>query len=191
MINKRAVFICGSGGSGKSTIAKTYFSDYTIIDIDIIYESLLIESGLGLEIKQFNLEEQKISFELFEKSKVLNTIKLTESIAKGDNIVIDAIGRELDVILYQRELLEKSGYSTYMIMVYADLDICINRVENRLRRYHESLTIDSWYKSYSNISAFKREFGNRFILISNDEPVDWKSKFQIFINKHNTNKTII
>ncbi len=37
MKNKKAIFICGSGGSGKSTFSKKYFSEYTLIDVDIIY----------------------------------------------------------------------------------------------------------------------------------------------------------
>ena len=69
MKDKKAIFICGSGGSGKSTFSSTYFPNYTIIDVDIIYESLLIENGLGLQIKNFNEEERKLATELFEKSK--------------------------------------------------------------------------------------------------------------------------
>lgn len=191
MINKKAIFICGSGGSGKSTICDTYFSEYIRIDVDLIYEQLLLQSGLGLDIKKFNQEQRMVSESLFEKAKNLNNVKFNEVVLSGKNIIIDGIGRELDGILYQRSLLERAGYNTFMIMVYADLSICIDRVKNRKRSYHTSLTIDSWYKSYSNIVSFKKEFGNRFMLIHNDEQNDWKSKFQIFINKESKNKAII
>lgn len=191
MVNKKAIFLCGSGGSGKSTICQKYFSDYVSVDVDIIYEQLLIESNLGLDIKKFNPEQIKVSNSLFEKAKELNNIKFIDVLSSGENIIIDSIGRDLDGILYQRNILEKSGYSTFMIMVYADLDICINRVENRTRSYHKSLTIDSWYKVYSNIVPFKKEFGNRFMLVYNDEPIDWKSKFEIFINNESRKNTII
>lgn len=191
MVNKKAIFLCGSGGSGKSTICQKYFSDYVSVDVDIIYEQLLIESNLGLDIKKFNPEQIKVSDSLFEKAKELNNIKFIDVLSGGENIIIDSIGRDLDGILYQRNILEKSGYSTFMIMVYTDLDICINRVENRTRSYHKSLTIDSWYKVYSNIVPFKKEFGNRFMLVYNDEPIDWKSKFEIFINNESRKNTII
>lgn len=191
MINKKAIFICGSGGSGKSTICDTYFSEYIRIDVDLIYEQLLLQSGLGLDIKKFNQEQRMVSESLFEKAKNLNNVKFNEVVLSGKNIIIDGIGRELDGILYQRSLLERAGYNTFMIMVYADLSICIDRVKNRKRSYHTSLTIDSWYKSYSNIVSFKKEFGNRFMLIHNDEQNDWKSKFKIFINKESKNKAII
>lgn len=190
MKNKIAIFICGSGGSGKSTFSKKYFSDYTIIDVDIIYEDLLIAAGLGLNIKNFNKEQTEQAAELFEKSKSLNDKKFNETIETGQNMIIDSIGRDYEIIMFQRNHLEKMGYTTYMIMMYAELEECVNRVESRERTYHKNITIDSWYLSYSNISIYKREFGKRFLLVFNDD-TNWKSKFQIFIDNDINKKTIV
>jgi predicted kinase len=192
MINKKAVFICGSGGSGKSTFSKKYFGDYTIIDMDIIYESLLIKNGLGLKIKDFSKDEREIASVLFEESKVLNDKRFMESISKGEDIVIDSIGRDFDVILEQRNYLEKNGYTTYMIMMYVELDECLKRVESRERVYTKNITIDSWYLSYSNLTLYKKEFGDRFMLAYNQhDTVDWKNKFEIFINKDRIKNIIL
>jgi hypothetical protein len=75
-------------------------------------------------------------------------------------------------------------------MIYAELEECINRVENRSRVYSKNITIDSWYLAYSNIGVYKKEFKDKFMLIQLDN-IDWKNKFQIFINKYRDNKTII
>ena len=48
MASKRAVFVCGSGGSGKTTFVNKYFSNFIQINLDIIYERLLIENGFEL-----------------------------------------------------------------------------------------------------------------------------------------------
>lgn len=191
MINKRAIFLCGSGGSGKSTIYQNYFSDYVVVDVDILYEKLLNEYGLGLDIKNFNFEQIELSNSLFEKAKQLNNEKFNEYVSENKNIVVDGVGRDVEVILNQRNLLEKCGYTTYMIMVYADIDVCIERVENRNRSYSKRIVIDSWHESYRNISEYKEQFKDRFLLVHNDEINDWKSKFQIFINKQSKNKAII
>ncbi len=192
MKNKKAVFICGSGGSGKSTFSKKYFGDYTIIDMDIIYESLLIQNKLGLKIKDFNKDEREIASILFEESKVLNDGRFIKSVSNGENIVIDSIGRDFDVILEQRNYLEKNGYTTYMIMMYVELDECLKRVESRERVYSKNITIDSWYLSYGNLSLYKKEFGDRFMLAYNQyDGFDWKNKFKIFINKDRIKNIIL
>jgi predicted kinase len=190
MKHKKGVFICGSGGSGKSTIAKTHLPEFTIIDVDLIYEKLLITHNLGLNIKNFSKEENELAITLFEKSKGLNDQKFDKSVELGENIVIDSIGRDFEVILHQRNFLEKMGYETYMIMVYAELQTCIDRVEGRNRVYNKNITIDSWYLSYGNISEFKKEFNDRFLLIYNED-INRKEKIDVFINEYNNKKDII
>jgi len=168
MNNKIAVFICGSGGSGKSTFVKTHFTEYVHIDLDIIYEELLLLNKLGLKIKDFNESQLQLASELFETAKVLNNEKLKNTIIAGNNLVIDGIGRDSNIILNQRKYLENYGYDTFMILLYADLDTCINRVETRERVYKQKITEDSWYLSYNNIGTYKKEFGTKFKFIYND-----------------------
>ena len=168
MKNKIAVFVCGSGGSGKSTFVKTYFTEYVHIDVDIIYEELLLLNKLGLKIKDFNEAHSQLASELFETAKELNNEKLKNTVITGNNLVIDGIGRDSNIILNQKKHLENCGYDTFMIMLYADLDTCIGRVETRERVYNQKITEDSWYLSYNNIGTYKKEFGTKFKLICTD-----------------------
>ena len=168
MKNKIAVFICGSGGSGKSTFVKTHFTEYVHIDLDIIYEELLLSNKLGLKIKDFNESQSQLASELFETAKELNNKKLKKVVNIGNNLVIDGIGRDSNIILNQRKYLENYGYDTFMILLYAELDTCISRVENRERVYNQKITEDSWYLCYNNIGTYKKEFGIKFKFIYND-----------------------
>jgi len=169
MKNKIAIFVCGSGGSGKSTFVKTHFTEYIHIDMDIIYEELLLLNNLGLKIKDFNESQSQLALELFETAKELNNEKLKNTIIAGNNLVIDGVGRDSNIILNQRKHLENLGYTTHMIMLYVDLDTCVNRIESRERVYNQSITKDSWYLSYNNIGTYKKEFGDRFTLIYNNK----------------------
>lgn len=190
MKNKIAIFICGSGGSGKSTFAKTHFPMYTHIDVDIIYEKLLLEYGLGLKIKNFNKSEIEVANKLFEESKIINNSKLKNAISNGDDIIIDGIGRDSDIILNQRMYLENYGYNTFMIMMYADLDICISRVESRERVYNQNITEDSWYLAYNNIGTYKREFGSKFKFIYNNI-IDNNINLDDFLQNYKTIKRLL
>jgi predicted kinase len=181
MKNNIAIFICGSGGSGKSTFVKNNLKEYAHIDVDIIYEELLVSNGLGLNIKNFSEAENELASKLFEKSKELNNLKLKANVQSGNNLVIDGIGRYSDVILSQKLYLENYGYQTYMIMLYVDLNICIDRIENRERVYNQNLTKDSWYLSYNNIGTYKKEFGDKFAFIYNNNSF----KLDNFLNSSN------
>jgi dephospho-CoA kinase len=165
MKNKIAIFVCGSGGSGKSTFIKNNLNTFVHIDVDIIYERLLIESGLGLKIIDFDVDKTKYAYSLFEKAKIENDELFYNSISNSKNIVIDGIGRDSNIILNQRKYLENYGYDTFMIIIYADLEICIKRVEQRDRVYKQTITEDSWYLSYNNIGTYKKEFSNKFKFI--------------------------
>ena len=118
MKNKIAIFVCGSGGSGKSTFIKNYLNTFIHIDVDIIYERLLIENGLGLKIIDFDLVKTKHSYSLFEQAKIENDELFYNSVFNSKNIVIDGIGRDSNIILNQRKYLENFGYNTFMIMLY-------------------------------------------------------------------------
>jgi predicted kinase len=190
MKDKKAIFVCGSGGSGKSTFVKNNLSDFTNINVDIIYEELLIDSGLGLKIINFNDEQSIIADNLFEEAKALNNKKLTEAILKKENIVIDGIGRDANIILYQRNHLTYCGYDTFMIMLYADLDTCVSRVENRERVYKQKITEDSWYLSYNNIGTYKKEFGTKFKFIYTDI-IDISVNLNDFLYHQNSIKKIL
>jgi predicted kinase len=182
--------VCGSGGSGKSTFVRTNLNGFVHIDVDIIYEELLISNKLGLKIKDFNEYESKQSAELFEKAKELNDFKLKEALISNQNIAIDGIGRNSDIILLQRKHLELAGYTTYMVMLYNDLNICINRIESRDRVYKKNITEDSWYLAYNNIGTYMKEFGDNFLFIYK-ENTDYKTKLNTFLKNSKITKTIL
>jgi len=130
--------------------------------MDIIYEELLLLNNLGLKIKDFNESQSQLALELFETAKELNNEKLKNTIIAGNNLVIDGVGRDSNIILNQRKHLENLGYTTHMVMLYVDLEVCIDRVERRERVYNQSIIKDSWYRSYNNIGTYKKEFDDKF-----------------------------
>ncbi len=193
MRRKKAFFVCGSGGSGKTTFVKERLSDYHNVNVDSVYEELLLKNGLGLKIRDFNEEQKKVAAVLFEDAKQITTEILFTGVKEEKNIVIDTIGRDSNLILNQRIFLENNGYTTFMVMLYSSLETCIERVEQRERVYGQNLTVDSWYLSYGNITTYKREFNDRFVLIFTENNDTLNNKIDDFImgitpNKNEKNK---
>ncbi len=187
MGNKLAVFVCGSGGSGKTSFVNQHFGSFKQVNVDIPYEELLNNSGLGLKINEFDTDQLNKAAKFFEEAKDMSYSTLINSMELGEDIVIDSIGRYSDYVFQQRRQLALSGYHTIMFMLYAPLELCIERVKNRNRVYDESITIDSWYLSYGNIVNFKREFSDDFHLVFNGENVDWGQKIPNLIEKKKLN----
>jgi len=186
MKTNKAIFVCGSGGVGKSTFIKKNLKNYKHIDVDIFYEELLKDNGLGLKIKKFSNEEISLANRLFETAGEKNHKFLLNCVEQKIDIVIESIGRSVDVILEQRNYLEKNGYTTYMIMLYAELELCIVRVRNRERSYSDTITTNSWHECYKNISNYKMEFKDKFILL-NENNIDYYQ----FITDNLSGKTLL
>ena len=189
MKNKIAIFVCGSGGSGKTTFCNKYFNNFAQINVDIFYERLLIESGLGLKIKDFNEYQLVDAAKLFELAKIENDTLFYKCVANSENIVIDGIGRDSNIILYQRNYLHKMGYDTFMIMLYESLEKCLERISVRDRVYNENITIDSWYLAYGNMDTFKNEFKDNFAMITNTDT--FEMDINSFLNKSNFTKSLL
>lgn len=183
MSNKLAVFVCGSGGSGKTTFVNRHFPAFNQVNVDIPYEELLLSSGLGLRIDTFDSNDLRKALEFFEIAKDISYKTFLESIERGEDIVIDSVGRYSDYVFQQRKQLELSGYNTIMFMLYAPLDVCIERVNARDRVYDKYITEESWYLSYGNIAGFKKEFLDDFYLIFNGENTVWEQKIQQLVEK--------
>jgi dephospho-CoA kinase len=186
MGNKKAIFVCGSGGSGKTTFVLEKLSHFHNVNVDTEYEKLLLENGLTLKIKNFTQEEKELSKRLFEEAKQITTQNLLFGVKNELNIVIDTIGRDSNLILNQRIYLESNGYDVFMIMLYASMETCLNRTENRERVYEKNLTIDSWYLSYGNLTDFSREFNEKFVLIFTENEGILNEKITDFIDGRGT-----
>ena len=160
MKNKKAIFVCGSGGSGKSTFCSEYLKNYTIVDVDIIYEELLLKNGLGLTIKDFNEETLKKAYSLFEEAKILNNLKFKNAINNNENIVIDGIGRDASIILNQRKMLKNFTISDKLLFVAALLSLLYSESLYFQNQVYEAIFIGIWVPSILAFGIYLKIINN-------------------------------
>jgi len=156
----KAIFMAGSPGSGKSTVAQSLVkhTGLRFIDVDK-FEDIYRKAGKEIDYKRF--------YHLTQKQQ-------TNYIDGRLGLLIDGSARHLGRIIKQKEELEKIGYSTAMIFVNTDLETAQDRVSRRFevtgRQVPTELVKSRWHEVQSNLGLLQSHFGNNFIIVDNNQP---------------------
>ena len=174
---KKAVFLLGGPGSGKSTVAKKLFSHTGMrsVNIDSFYEmftkKLNLAGGYNQEVYKLANEKNMKRLELF----------LQENLG----VVIDGTGRNLEKVKSLYTKLQKLGYDIAAVFVNTDLETALSRNETRPRKVDPELVKKMHKESTSNLGEFQRVFKDKMLIIdnSNELQLDYAfNKITKFIN---------
>lgn len=164
----KAFFLAGGPGSGKSFVTRNVFtgSGLKIVNSDIIFESSLKKAGLSLSMPD---EEQYFRDILRTRAKATTENQLDLYIKGRLGLVIDATGRDFNIIQSQAGLLKQIGYDCYMVFVNTSLEVALERNFKRERVVPEYITKQSWQGVQNNIGKFQNYFGmENFIVVDNN-----------------------
>ena len=165
----KAFFLAGGPGSGKSYVTRAVFvgSGLKIVNSDTIFEKSLRDVGLSLSMPD---EEEYFRNMLRDKAKAKSTGQLDLYVKGRLGLVIDATGRDYNIIHNQASILKQLGYDCYMIFVNTSLDVALERNKKRERVVPEYITRKSWDTVQSNIGKFQNFFGlSNFIVVDNNK----------------------
>jgi adenylate kinase family enzyme len=182
---RKAFFLIGSPGSGKTFVRKKIFP-YGVkpVDIDIIFEHLVKIKKNVKEMKNIDYKSPEYN-EIYQRAKELIE-KLLNLYAKNNlGIVLDGTGRNVSLIRSTKEMLEKLGYKTYLVYVFTTLDVAMQRNQQRDRSIRPDILKSIYESVIRSISDYVKLFGKENILVinnNNSEEVDWQ-KYIKTINK--------
>jgi predicted kinase len=80
-------------------------------------------------------------------------------------LVVDATGRDYNVIHNQASQLKQLGYDCYMIFVNTSLEVALERNAKRERTVPEYVTRTSWQGVQNNIGKFQNFFGMEYFIV--------------------------
>jgi len=163
----KAFFLAGGPGSGKSFVTRNVFagSGLKIVNSDIIFEKSLKTAGLSLSMPD---EEKYFRDVLRDRAKATTENQLDLYIKGRLGLVIDATGRDYNIIQSQAGLLKQLGYDCYMVFVNTSLEVAMERNSKRERVVPEYITKKSWEGVQLNIGKFQNFFGmQNFIVVDN------------------------
>ena len=165
----KAFFLAGGPGSGKSFVTKNVFSGtgLKVVNSDIVLENTLKKVGLSLSMPD---EEEYFRNLMRNQAKTTVNSQLDLYVKGRLGLVIDATGRDYNVIHRQFGELQLLGYDCYMVFVNTSLEVALERNAKRERVVPEYITKNSWQSVQNNIGRFQNLFGlSNFIVVDNNK----------------------
>ena len=164
----KAFFLAGGPGSGKTFVTRSAFAGtgLKLVNSDAAFERGLKKAGLSLKMPDVEEYFRNI---VRAKAKMTTATQLDTYVQGRLGLVIDATGRDMNVINTQKRMLDQLGYDSYMIFVNTSLDVALERNKNRPRSIPEYIVTDSWNGVQRNIGQFQRIFSpNRMLIVDNN-----------------------
>ena len=185
---RKAIFLAGGPGSGKSYIASLRVSGvslkkfgFKMINSDDDFEAILTAQNIAMTPDNiFSKHGQTLR----EQSKQLTMNKLVKAQKTKLGLIIDGTGKNVKKIQSQKRNLEQLGYTTWMIFVDTSLDTAQKRNRTRPRQLSEYMVKKTWTKSQQNYQIFfKPMFKSRMVKISNNNNKDVRLNLLKFLRK--------
>ena len=160
----KAFFLAGGPGSGKTYVTNraTGGMGLKLVNSDIRFERYLTKAGLDLKMPD---KESALRDPLRARAKQITGDAMDVYIRGRLGLVIDATGRDYNIISKQKSLLSMLGYDCYMIFVNTSLEVALERNRTRSRSIPEYIVQKSWKGVQANMGAFQKVFGHSKMLI--------------------------
>ena len=164
----KAFFLAGGPGSGKTFVTRSAFSGtgLKLVNSDAAFERGLKKANLSLKMPD---EEEYFRNIIRAKAKMTTATALDTYVQGRLGLVIDATGRDLNVINTQKRMLDQLGYDSYMVFVNTSLDVALERNKTRPRSIPEYIVKKNWEGVQANIGSFQRLFSpNKMLIVDNN-----------------------
>ena len=164
----KAFFLAGGPGSGKTFVTRSAFAGtgLKLVNSDAAFERAMKKAGLSLKMPD---AEEYFRNIVRAKAKMTTATQLDTYMQGRLGLVIDATGRDLNVINTQKRMLDQIGYDSYMIFVNTSLEVALERNKNRPRSIPDYIVTNSWNGVQRNIGQFQRIFSpNRMLIVDNN-----------------------
>ena len=164
----KAFFLAGGPGSGKTFVTATAFggTGLKVVNSDKAFERGLKQANLSLKMPD---EEEYFRNIVRQKAKMTATTMLDKYVEGRLGLVIDATGRDKDLVQRQHSMLRNLGYDCYMVFVNTSLDVALERNKNRPRSIPDYIVKTNWNGVQSNIGTFQRIFSpGKMLIVDNN-----------------------
>lgn len=150
----KVVFIVGGPGSGKSTVAKMLglsAMGFVNINSDLALKHLMNKNKLQLNMPPEEKEKRDV---VRTRAKELTTSKMGNAIDGRLGLFIDGTGEDYSKIESLNANLQELGYDSYLVIVYAPLEVALANNAKRERQVPVATVKTKWQGAVRNIDNF-------------------------------------
>jgi len=160
----KAFFLAGGPGSGKTFVTQSAFAGtgLKVVNSDNAFERGLKQANLSLQMPP---EEEYFRDIIRRKAKMTAATALDTYVQGRLGLVIDATGRDYNLVNRQQSMLKAIGYDCYMVFVNTSLDVALERNKTRSRSIPDYIVKTSWEGVQQNIGGFQKIFKPQNMLI--------------------------
>ena len=165
----KAFFLAGGPGSGKTFVTQSAFggTGLKLVNSDNAFERGLKKANLSLKMPD---SEEYFRNIIRQRAKTTAGNMLDTYVQGRLGLIIDATGRDKDLVQRQVAMLRNIGYDCYMIFVNTSLDVALERNKRRERSVPEYITRKSHAIVQANIGKFQNAFGmGNMVIIDNSK----------------------
>lgn len=164
----KAIFVAGSGGAGKSSVADAMFAGWglKVINQDRHLERFLKDANIPLS-------QAGSDYGAFKKAQALKGKELRHYAQQRLGLLIDSTGWDYERIAKPAKKLRDLGYDVYMIFVTTSLDTALER--NKRRGQEGGRTVPASYVqtahegAHRNLPRYVKLFGKSNIWVVNND----------------------
>lgn len=150
----KVVFLIGGPGSGKSTVAKMLaLNSFGLVNInsDLALTYLMNKNQLDLQMPPEEKEKRDV---VRTRAKEITTSKMNNAIDGRLGLFIDGTGEDYSKIESLSKNLSELGYESYLVIVYAPLEVAQANNNKRERRVPDDTLMKKWQGAVNNIDNF-------------------------------------
>lgn len=154
----KAVFVIGGPGSGKSTISDMLALPslgFVNINSDTALTYLMTKNQLSLRMPPEEKEKREV---VRGRAKEITQTKMSNAIEGRLGVYIDGTGEDFSKIDALNSNLLEIGYDTFLVAVYAPLEVAKQRNNMRDRKVPDDVLEKKWYGVQRNLDRFLKEF---------------------------------
>tara|TARA_R100000951_G_scaffold63141_1_gene52924 strand:+ start:11349 stop:22193 length:10845 start_codon:yes stop_codon:yes gene_type:complete len=169
---RKAIFMIGGPGSGKSNIGKGLElgrEGWKVVNQDIFIEAEKSKQGLPEVEKDYDKDQRSSRAKIGAAGKKAADAKMEKYRQAGDGMVIDGTGASYNATMKKVNALKEKGYEVFMVHAKTSNEVALERNRARKERSLKDFIVEKTQKSVNeNIPKYMKDLGENFMEIDTE-----------------------